>query len=998
MVIMVATKNMKNENGSLNWPAPADAAQTALGLERWRESVPPEFVPFAETDCGHRALAALFGNSPYLSRLACRYPEIVSTALADDPGSAIASVLNTLTDDLPPSTSQQTIMSGLRRRKGQVALAVALGDLSGIWRLETVVGTLSRFAELAIRVAVDHLLAGLADRGILTLGPEEDPAAGTGFFVLGMGKLGAMELNYSSDIDLILLYDPDAPGVRDADRLPMAMNRLARDLVRILEERTRDGYVFRTDLRLRPDPGATPPAVSVPAAENYYASLAQTWERSAMIKARIVAGDAATGTRFLEYLESFIWPKILDFTALADMVGVKRRIHQAKGHAAIALAGHDVKLGRGGIREVEFFAQVQQLLYGGRRRDLRVRPTLEALRRLTDAGYVRLDEREALARAYRFLRKVEHRLQMVNDQQTQTLPSSQEKLASFAIFMGYPSTEAFAVDLDKILRSVAQAFDTLFANASIHEAQPEPDGSSDAPLLSLGGVDDDPESLKVLLTLGFSEPTQTLQLIRGWMSGRYPALRSEASRRRLRSVAPRLLSAFGKTPEPQNAMTRMDGFLSKLPSGAQLFALVQANPQIAELLADIMGTAPALAEHLTKNPMLLDGVLTPGFFDRLPDIASLQAEVMRDTTGIDSFEAHLEAIVRFVEDERFRGGLHLLRGTALGEETGPFFSALAELAIRTLLPRVLDSFSERHGRVEGGEIAVLAMGKLGGRETSPGSDLDLILIYDHPDSVTQSDGPKPLPPTQYYTKLTQRLIGALTAQTPQGRLYEVDMRLRPSGNAGPVATRLRAFRTYQAEEAWTWEHMALTRSRVICGPRTLTLDIIGATRSILSTPRDHEALKTAILNMRRKIAETHRPTGPLDVKYRPGGLVDIEFTAQYLLLREADRLPDILSPSTEIALSNLVRNKFLSVDDAAPLIAAHRLWQRLQAFLRLTRPDLTGTAPLPLSLREGLVRACFPTLPMDAKDSDIHHKVEATAQAASHTVARIFGEPLSRPM
>ena len=990
----MTTASRGNDGPLAQWPLPADEEQAQIGFERWRNLVLENRDPiaFANSPQGHATLSALFGNSPYLSHLACKHPGLVIDSVQSPLENIVDGLIRAIPEALPPTAPEHRIMGGLRQKKAEIALAIALGDLSGRWPLEKVVGALSQFAERAVQTTVHHLLADLAAKGILRLGPDRDPMAGTGFIVLGMGKLGARELNYSSDIDLILFYDPDAPGILDRDRLPMAMNRVARGLVKILEERTAEGYVFRTDLRLRPDPGATPPAVSLPAAENYYASLAQTWERSAMIKARPIAGDLRAGADFLSYLKSFVWPRSLDFGTLSDMAGVKRRIHASKGHSAISIAGHDVKLGRGGIREIEFFAQSQQLLFGGRRPDLRVRGTLAALDRLVVAGYLALDERHSLERAYRFLRKVEHRLQMIDDQQTQTLPKTPDKLATFATFMGYETVTGFQSDLSQVLHQVATCFDRLFATC-MEDA--EDSTESHEPLLVLEGVDDDPQTLEVLTEFGYRDPSQVLTTVRGWLSGRYRSLRTAVSRQGLKPMIPMLLRALADTPEPDATFRRFDTFLSHLPSGAQLFALLRANSDLVRLLANILGTAPALADHLEKNPALMDSVLTPGFFDRLPDIANLEADLARLTGDQSAFEPYLEALVRFTEDERFRGGLHLLGGIALGDETGPFFSALAELAIRSLLPRTLAKFAEAHGHIAGGEIAVVAMGKLGGREMSPGSDLDLILIYNHSEGVTASDGPKPLAPTVYYTRLTQRLIGALSALTPQGRLYEVDMRLRPSGNAGPVATHLQAFHQYQQKDAWTWEHMALTRARVVSGPRALTLAIVNKNREILSQSRDTASLREDILEMRRKIAASHPPAGPLDVKYRRGGLVDIEFTTQYLQLKHAQDLPDILSPSTQIALRNLMRNRFLARDLAEPMLDAHRLWQRLQTYLRLTQPGLTGNTPLPAATRAGILKSCLPHLGPDASDPEILRGMEALGDRAAKAAEEIFGEALS---
>ncbi|HXO02169.1 MAG TPA: bifunctional [glutamine synthetase] adenylyltransferase/[glutamine synthetase]-adenylyl-L-tyrosine phosphorylase, partial [Stellaceae bacterium] len=782
----------------------------------------------------------------------------------------------------------------------------------------------------------------------------------SGLIVLGMGKLGGGELNYSSDIDLILLYDPARAAPLERDVLHGFFNRLARELVRILDERTGDGYVFRTDLRLRPDPRSTPLVMSVDAALSYYESAGQNWERAALIKARPVAGDREAGRRFLGELQPYIWRKHLDFAAIADIHSIKRQIHAYRGGGRIAVLGHDIKIGRGGIREIEFFAQTQQLIWGGRRRDLRVGGTCEALARLAAAGRIDESDRAALTDDYRFLRRVEHRLQMVDDAQTHRLPNDAEGIAKLAVFLGYAGAETFTGEVLAHLGSVEKHYAELFEEA------PSLAGSDN---LVFTGTDDDPGTLETLAKMGFASPGAVVGMVRDWHHGRMRATRSQRAREILTELVPELLRIFGATAAPDTALRRFDEFLSRLPAGVQLFSLFHANPGLLRLVADLMAEAPLLAENLARRPALLDAVLSQDFLAPLPRRAALAADLAELIAGARDFEDTLDLLRRWANERRFQIGVQLLHRILDPAAAGGALADVAEAVLGALLPAVSRDFARVHGEIPGGEVTILAMGRLGGREMTASSDLDLILIYDAPETSEASDGARPVAISTYYARLCQRLIGAITAPTAEGRLYDVDMRLRPSGASGPIATSLAHFALYQHDSAWTWEHMALTRARPVAGDARLGRRIEAAVAVALRRPRDSARLVADVAEMRQRIADEHPRPPPLDLRNRRGGLVDLEFIVQYLMLRDAARTPQILRYDIGAAIAALGAAGILEPQAVQTLGDALNLLRAARGFLTLLFdgvPDAEALAgPAGATLAHCVGAVDFPRLDAD---------------------------------
>ncbi|CCQ72528.1 Glutamate-ammonia-ligase adenylyltransferase [Magnetospira sp. QH-2] len=879
------------------------------------------------TEQGKALLNALFGNSPYLTQSAVLEPGFLRDLLADGPDATRDKVmegLDALSKDLPTVADLSRLIRVAKRR---VALLTALADIAGIWSLELVTEALTTLAEKTLGLSAARALTDIAKRGAFELAHPEDPQKNSGLVILGMGKLGGRELNYSSDIDLIVLYDAERMRTENPGDLQTHMVRMTRNLVKMMDERTADGYVFRTDLRLRPDPGSTPVALSVIAAETYYESIGQNWERAAMIKARPVAGDIEAGEAFLARLRPFVWRKNLDFASLQDIHAIKRQIHAHKGGAEIEFAGHNVKLGRGGIREIEFFAQTQQLIWGGRMAQLRIRPTLKAMDVLVEIQQVARETADDLHESYHYLRRVEHRLQMIDDQQTHSLPEGETELDHLAIFLGYEGREAFAKDLLAHLRQVETHYAALFGE---DEKPEEAEGN-----LVFTGSEDDPETLKTLRDMGFENPQAVAVTVRGWHHGRYSCTRAVRARQLLTELMPALLGALGRTSDPDHAFRRLDTFLSHLPTGVQFFSLIQANPNLLDMVAHILGGAPRLAEHLARNPVLLDNVLTPGFLDTTPDSAELDEEMDGRLAQGSYYEEKLDIARRWANDRRFQCGLQVLHDLLPPADAALALTNLAESALRRLSPWVEEEFRQAHGHIPGAGMVVLGMGKMGGQEMTPTSDLDLIFIYESSDPNACSLGRRSLGASQYYARLSQRLINAFTAPTSEGILYEVDMRLRPSGNAGPMATSLAAFEKYQEESAWTWEHMALTRARPISGPHELAEKIMAIVQRTLTRERDPETLLRDVADMRRKMEAEHGTDSPWEIKHFRGGLVDIEFLVQYLQLRHAHAQPEVLRANTRSALDGLRVAGILSDSVAEDLIRAADLWQALQEILRL---------------------------------------------------------------
>lgn len=899
-------------------------------------------------------VVAAFTLSPYLRDLAAASPDLLTIALTQPVEAELARLIAEARDAWRPvdgrAPSENELMTALRAKKRAFGFLLALADLARIARARDTTGWLSLFAEACIAAAIDHLLLAGHQTSKLTLADPDKPSQGSGLIVLGMGKLGGRELNYSSDIDIVVFFDPEAGTIADPSDASEIYGRMMRRLIRILQERTADGYVFRTDLRLRPDPGSTPLAVSLDAALIYYEGRGQNWERAAFIKARPVAGDLAAGETFLRLLTPFVFRKYLDYAAIADIHSIKRQIHVHKGHGAIAVKGHDVKLGRGGIREIEFFAQTQQLIAGGRMPALRARETEAALAALADAGWITADIAAELTEAYWFLRDVEHRIQMVRDEQTHTLPTTEAELKRIASMLGYADAAAFSARLEQVLRTVERRYAQLF--------EQEAKLSGVEGNLVFTGQKDDPDTLKTLAALGFERPADMSRVIRTWHNGRYRATQSSEARERLTELTPDLLKAFGESRRADEALLRFDNFLKGLPAGIQLFSLIGNNPSLLALIVTIMASAPRLADIVASKPHVFDGMLDPSLMAELPTRDYLSVRLKTFLAAARHYEERLDRLRIFAAEQRFLIGVRLLTGAITGAQAGRAFTHLADLLIEAALETVRAEIELSHGVFPGGRVAIMGMGKLGSFELTAGSDVDLILLYDHDEGAGESLGPKPLDMQRYFTRMTQRLIAALSAPMAEGIVFEVDLRLRPSGNKGPVATRIGTFRKYQREEAWTWEHMALTRARMICGDDSLIAEAKAVIGEVLANPGDPAVIAADVREMRALIDAEKPPRDGWDLKLIPGGLVDIEFIAQYLRLVAPSRGLDIdtYGQTTGEALASLGA-RLIDRNDLGICAEALRLFTELSQIIRLCVDDVFDPKDAPAGLLERICKA-----------------------------------------
>jgi len=801
-----------------------------------------------------------------------------------------------------------------------------------------------------VQSALRYLLRAEAARGRLQPGDAERPEDGSGLIVLAMGKMGAGELNYSSDIDLIVFYDLDAHALADGVEASSFFVRVAQGLSRLLQQRTGDGYVFRVDLRLRPDPASTPVAISTASALHYYAREGRTWERAAMIKARACAGDARAGETLLSEIAPFVWRKHLDFAALADVHDMKRQMQTFRGQSELSVEGHNVKVGRGGIREIEFFAQTQQLIAGGRHPELRVKPTLDALNILAASNWITFAARDELTLAYEFLRRVEHRLQMMADEQTHTLPDSVEAMERFARFLGYGDRAAFAHDLLAHLTIVQGHYGRLFEG--------DPAGDMQLPDVDYGAGPTDPRLLDHLARLGFKKPVMVAETLQHWCAGEYRVLRVEATQQAFIEFIPALINGLAQAEEPDNAVIAFDRLLQALQRGGRLISLLSQNRELVALVALVLGAAPRLGDMLARRPQIMDGLIDPRFFGAMPDQKELSLRLAATLQDANSYEEFLDRLRLFGQESLFLIGTRILSGTVTAPQASLAFSDVAEGIAHTLHGLVVDQFATQHGRIKGQQTAILAMGKLGSREMTASSDLDLILIYDFDSEEPDSDGARPLHGSQYFARLTQRLISAFRTRTNFGVLYDVDMRLRPSGGAGPLASRIDAFAEYQQHEAWTWEHMALTKARVISAPPAFRDKIERVMREVLMRPRDQGVIASDVAEMRRAIAEEKGEADIWDLKHAAGGMVDIEFIAQYLQLAHAAAQPEILSVSTQQVLENAAKLGLLSPQDSDVLRPAARLYHDLTQILRLCvssrfKPETAGADLLRIMTRAG---------------------------------------------
>ncbi|OSP55243.1 glutamine-synthetase adenylyltransferase [Pseudoruegeria sp. SK021] len=858
-------------------------------------------------------LAGTAGCSPYLAGLMARHGDWLEEVMDTDPEAALDSVL----DGVTPGSHAETPVA-LRLAKQKVSLLVALADLGGVWTLEEVTGGLSRFADRALDAALKTALLPDLSRGKFPGQTADDIKDAAGLVAIAMGKMGAGELNYSSDIDLICLFDDQRFDPEDVGTVRTLQAKAVRRAMSYLSDLTGDGYVFRTDLRLRPDPSATPVAISVSAAERYYEALGRTWERAAFVKARPAAGAIAVGRRFLKDIRPFIWRRHLDFTTVQDIQDILQKIRDHKGqYDTDILDGRNVKLCRGGIREIEFFTQTQQLIAGGRDKSLRMRGTRAGLQGLAEKGWITSEIATELSRDYGRLRDLEHRAQMIQDTQTHHLPQTDAGWQRMAMFLGADDVPALQAELRELFHRVHELTESFFTPSPAQKPETE-----------------------------ISETTSTL--IARWRA--YPALRSRRAQGLFDRVLPRLLQGFEKAANKDEAIVQFDGFLKGLPAGVQVFSLFDANPQLIDLMVDISSTSPALAVYLGAHPEVLDAVIGGAFFQHWPGREALTADLTARLSDPDlDFERKLDTARAWKKDWHFRIGVHQLRGLIGTAQAFEEYSDLAEAVLAAMWTVICDEFARKHGPLPGRGAVVLGMGSLGARQLNARSDLDLIMIYDAP-ADAESVGPKPLPSRTYYARLTKALVTGLSVQTAGGTLYEVDMRLRPSGRQGPAAASWTAFQSYQQTDAWTWEHLALTRARPMAGDASLAADIDAFRETVLAAPRLREDVFRDLSEMRARLAAAKPRRGNWDFAAGAGGLQDVELFAQAMALLAG-------SPCRTVEDQLALDCEGVSAEDRAALLSAHQIFSAIKLSARLLtdqplNPDALGQGGRDVLLHE----------------------------------------------
>lgn len=874
-----------------------------------------------------RLIDGMFAYSPYLTHLMLRYPDFLESIVTegiDASGTQWAE----LPEYFAEATSEDQLMAQMRQYKTKGALLAGWADLSTHWPLQKITQMLTETAEQTLRASVRYLLTRLQSKGELSFASPEQ----SGIIVLGMGKLGGGELNYSSDIDLVLLYDSSRLEYHGRHSLQQCLNRFSQDLVRLMQERTTDGYVFRTDLRLRPDPGSTPPIVNIDAAMRYYESVGQNWERAAFIKARPVAGDKKAGELFLQGLKPFLWRKNLDFAAIADIQSLKRQM-DSQTPQTLNLAGHNIKTGIGGIREIEFIAQIHQLIWGGKNPALRLRGTCDTLRALVECNLLPQETADTLIARYVFLRQVEHRLQMVDDQQTHAIPKDVEKRRMIASFCGYPALEPFENALRDCLHYVHQIYTDSF------DSEPS---LADSGNLSFTGVEADSSTMQTLQDMGYLNPQPIIYEIQNWHRGHIRPTRTVRGRQLLTELTPSLLRALSRTVDPDAAFHRFSKFLFGLPAGVQLFSLFLSNPQLLDYIATIMGCAPSLAEHFGRHPELLESILTQELHYRLGHPPNPQEYLQLSRHPDDA----IEWLCRFRNEQEFLIGTHLLQGNMNPLEANAQLSLTADATLRSLLKLVQERFAETYGNMPGGTLAVVGLGRLGSEDITFGSDLDLVFLYDLENPEVRSNGDKSLSANVYYNRLFQRLTGALQISTAEGKLYAVDTRLRPGGDSSPIAINLQGFLNYYKTDAWTFEKMALMRHRLIAGDDSLIRRLGDTIPEILQAPLPKDKLTSHVLDMRQRIAKQYGYSDRWNVKYAKGGLIDITFYAQRLALQHGGALPEILQPKIQDILAVACRHDLLTKERYQSLLAAREYQEKLLCVLRLCQQNFNeDTAP-----------------------------------------------------
>ena len=900
-----------------------------------------------EEESGRSFFSLLFGNSPYLTRVLHRDTEFAEALTGQGAQTLADGILGELSA-ADPTMNRDLLMRLLRRQRSRIATLVAACDCYGIWDVMQCAAALSETADRAVHLATEHLLLDRVRRGELA---QPDGVPGDlrwGYFVLAAGRHGSGELGYTADLTLIALYDPDIVQYTGPRSPEDCFARVTRDMARILQARTRDGYVFRTDLRLRPDAPATPLAVTRQFALEYYGRSGRTWERGTLINARPVAGDVTAGSAFLSELRPFIWEEGLDFDSVEDIHSISRQIHRFRRRGAPRARGLDLALSPGGIREIEFFVLMHQLAYGGRSSQLRGSGVLSMLDTIEREHFVLPREAADLRDAYLTLRRLEHRVQMVNDQPTRALPASRSGLDNVACLAGVESGDELTVVAQRAMERVHQLFRTRFT---------APERKRGLAELILDGPDGDSGPEPVLREEGFRKPRDAVEIFRGWAGGEHASTSSTRARAAVRAVLPELIAALGRTPEPDRALARIDRFFHALPTDVSFFAMVRANTWLLNLVAVVMGSAPRLAESLRRNPRILEAVLDPAFFLPLPGKEALAAALAERLNGEDDFRERVATLETWTREHRFQAGIQTLQNLVTAEDALRCRSDLADIAANTVLQMAIAETAQRFGMVAGGRCAVLALGDLGARELTRDSALDLVLVADYPaagDSMETGGGH--VDGARFYDRIASRLFSTLERHSGHGSLYRIRERSRRHVFGPSQTITLAQLRTRLSGTTRTQDLMGLVRSRVICGDDQLRQAVEGAIRDALSRRVDPGRLAEDVAGMRR-LHSTEPRDDPFGLLHGPGGLLDLRLLAQYLVVRYAHAFPQTISGETLDCFETLAAANTISAEELRALADATRMQRAIGDMLRLASEGGITIHEAPGVLREKLAVA-----------------------------------------
>jgi glutamate-ammonia-ligase adenylyltransferase len=923
------------------------------GVENYWHGLRERFMhlPQHDNEAWLPVLPRVFAASDFVARLCVQHSEVLQELLKSGdlarayPAGELARRVVRELANVADEAALKTRLRVMRRRE---MLRIAWRDLAGWADLNETLATLSEFADACVHEALEKLHAWVcAKYGEPTGGQSGRPQR---LVVLALGKLGGQELNFSSDIDLIFAY-PEEGETRGAPALSNHefFIRLGQSLINVLHEHSADGFVFRVDMRLRPNGASGPLALSFAAMEHYYQTHGREWERYAFIKARVIAGDIQAGAELLKTLKPFVYRKYLDYGTIESIRDMKAMIERETARKGMH---GNIKLGRGGIREIEFIAQTQQLIRGGREPQLQERRLLTVLPRMVAAGCMDARTGEELTQAYIFLRNIEHRLQMAADQQTQQLPTDEAGERRLAFASGFADVKGLANELERSRDKVHRHFAQLFRTEAGAAGEREPDRLAAVWL----GTADAESARQILRDSGYTQPEEALNLVNALREGPMVSAYSTGARARIDRVVPLVLKAAGQSDEPLTTLQRLVHLLEAVGRRTVYFSLMAENPQVLTQLVRLGGASPWIASWIAQHPILLDELLNPALYE-LPTPEALQDELRQRLAHIpeDDLELQMEVL------REFRHG-HVLRvaATDIGpglapEQTGAALAAVAESMVTAALELAARDLERKHGAPQcpGREtppgFAVIGYGKLGSQELGYGSDLDMIFLYEGCDEG-MTHGARALPNEAFFARLGQRLIHILTTRTPGGILYEVDMRLRPSGKSGPLVTSLAAFRDYQRDHAWTWEHQALVRARPVAGSPLLTRQFAEVREEILCRPRDPAKLRTEVREMRDKMAteKVRHDDTQADVKHDPGGIVDIEFMVQYWVLRWAHDHPGLTRHTENIQLLEALKAEGLLEPARAELLTqAYRRYLSVEHRLKLMeRGSLANPAEL----------------------------------------------------